>query len=62
MAKAYDFLFKILLIGDQDVGKSAVLVRYADDYFKSDFISTMGELSRKPDPTNPSAKLFQYHA
>ena len=43
MANMYDLLFKILLIGDQDVGKSAVLVRYADDAFKSDFTSTMGE-------------------
>ena len=45
MAKTYDFLFNILLIGDETVGKSAVLVRYADDAFKSDSESTIGELS-----------------
>ena len=59
MAKTYDLLFKIFLIGDH-VGKSAVLDRYAEDYFQSGFISRIGEYSRKPDPTNPSADRFQY--
>ena len=45
MAKMYDFLFNILLIGDEIVGKSAVIVRYAQDAFKSDSKMTIGELS-----------------
>ena len=45
MAKTYDFLFKLLLVGDSGVGKSAVLTRYAKDTFNYTPISTMGELS-----------------
>ena len=45
MAKEYDFLFKLLLIGDADVAKTSILVRYAEDNFNSTFISTIGELS-----------------
>ena len=43
MAKAYDYLFKLLLIGDSGVGKTSVLFRFSDDAFNSTFISTIGE-------------------
>ncbi|XP_062523175.1 ras-related protein Rab-8B-like isoform X2 [Corticium candelabrum] len=42
MAKTYDYLFKLLLIGDSGVGKTKILVRFSDDTFKSTFISTIG--------------------
>lgn len=42
MAKAYDYLFKLLLIGDSGVGKTCVLFRFSDDAFNSTFISTIG--------------------
>jgi GTPase SAR1 family protein len=43
MAKqAYDYLFKILLIGDSGVGKTCILCRFSDDSFNSSFISTIG--------------------
>ncbi|KAN0003771.1 hypothetical protein ACTFIZ_009931 [Dictyostelium cf. discoideum] len=38
----YDFLFKILLIGDSGVGKSSLIVRFADDNFTDSYISTIG--------------------
>ena len=43
MAKTYDFLFKLLLIGDSGVGKTCILVRFSEDAFNSTFISTIGE-------------------
>ena len=29
----YDYLFKLLLIGDSGVGKSCILLRFADDTY-----------------------------
>ena len=40
--KSYDYLFKLLLIGDSSVGKTAILLRFADDSFSPNFISTIG--------------------
>lgn len=43
MAKrTYDLLFKLLLIGDSGVGKTALLFRFSDDAFNTTFISTIG--------------------
>jgi small GTP-binding protein len=38
----YDNLFKILLVGDTNVGKSSLLLRFTDDTFDSDITSTIG--------------------
>lgn len=38
----YDYLFKLLLIGDSGVGKSCMLLRFADDIFTESHISTIG--------------------
>jgi len=40
--KGYDYLFKLLLIGDTSVGKSSLLLRFTEDTFNSTFISTIG--------------------
>jgi len=55
MAKTYDYLFKLLLIGDSGVGKTCVLFRFSEDAFNATFISTIGPLLQKtlkniPDP------------
>ncbi|EDO39137.1 predicted protein [Nematostella vectensis] len=42
MAKSYDHLFKILLIGDSGVGKTCILCRFANDEFNKSHISTIG--------------------
>ncbi len=37
-----DFLFKLLLIGDSGVGKSCLLLRFADDTYTESYITTIG--------------------
>ncbi|PRP76461.1 GTP-binding protein Ypt1 [Planoprotostelium fungivorum] len=38
----YDYLFKLLLIGDSGVGKSCLLLRFADNVYTDSYISTIG--------------------
>jgi GTPase SAR1 family protein len=40
--KDYDHFFKMVLLGDSCVGKSALLVRFADDEFNENYVSTIG--------------------
>ena len=42
MAEKYDYLFKLVMIGDNDVGKTKIIARFTDDAFNSTFISTIG--------------------
>eukprot|EP00124_Ichthyophonus_hoferi_P004207 Ihof_evm7s437 gene=Ihof_evmTU7s437 len=39
---SYDYLIKLLLIGDSGVGKSCLLMRFCDDAFTPSFITTIG--------------------
>jgi len=41
-AAEHDYFFKILLIGDSGVGKSCLLLRFADDSWTDSHISTIG--------------------
>lgn len=38
----YDYVIKLLLIGNSAVGKSSIITRYVEDSFTSSFISTIG--------------------
>ncbi|KAH9890492.1 GTP-binding protein ypt1 [Cubamyces lactineus] len=42
MPDGYDYLFKLLLIGDSGVGKSCLLLRFAEDAFTDSYLSTIG--------------------
>lgn len=53
MAKSYDHLFKLLLIGDSGVGKTCLIIRFAEDNFSSTYISTIGETPAQPPPQLP---------
>ena len=42
LSKNYDDLFKLVIIGDSGVGKSCILLRFADDTFTDNYYSTIG--------------------
>ncbi|KAI0956633.1 GTP-binding protein of the rab [Taiwanofungus camphoratus] len=42
MPDGYDYLLKLLLIGDSGVGKSCLLLRFAEDAFTDSYLSTIG--------------------
>ena len=39
----FDAIFKLLIIGDANVGKTALLTRFCEDRFQSNFMSTVGQ-------------------
>lgn len=45
MAKQYDVLFRLLLLGDSGVGKTCLLCRFTDSEFHPAHISTIGTRS-----------------
>uniref|UniRef100_A0A914ZKC5 Ras family protein n=1 Tax=Parascaris univalens TaxID=6257 RepID=A0A914ZKC5_PARUN len=39
---SYNYLFKIVVVGDHSCGKSCILLRFAENSFRHDHISTLG--------------------
>lgn len=39
---AHDHLFKLLIVGESGVGKTCMLLRFADNSFEENFLSTIG--------------------
>merc|ERR1711874_641300 len=59
MKRDHDHLFKLVLIGDSGAGKSSLLLRFADDTFTENYITTIGvDFRFKTIPVdNKSVKL-----
>jgi Ras-related protein Rab-1A len=37
-----DYIFKVVLIGSQSVGKSSLMTRYIDQVYNDSYLSTIG--------------------
>lgn len=40
--ESFDFLVKVVIIGDSSVGKTNILLRFTDDIFRASHTSTIG--------------------
>ena len=40
--ESYDHIFKVLLLGNSDVGKSSLILRYVDQVWSDTFVPTIG--------------------
>ncbi len=38
----YDYMVKLLIVGDSGVGKTCILLRYCKDKFKESHLTTIG--------------------
>jgi len=40
--ETHDYLFKVVLVGDAGVGKSSLIIRYADNIFLDEEVGSIG--------------------
>lgn len=43
MAETFEALLKVVVIGDTAVGKTCLILRYTQDLFRDNFLSTIGQ-------------------
>jgi len=54
----YDYLFKIIIIGNNGVGKSSILRSFDNEYFMSNYLSTIGvDFMSKVIPLKDSTRI-----
>lgn len=41
--EVYDFIAKVIVVGDSTVGKTCLILRYSQDIFKENFLPTIGQ-------------------
>jgi len=42
MNRQYDYLLKLVIVGNSAVGKSSLLLRFTDDEFNESYLTTIG--------------------
>ncbi|MFX1560082.1 MAG: Rab family GTPase [Promethearchaeota archaeon] len=63
MSSSYDYLFKIVVLGEGAVGKTAIVTRFSHGFFRTDYKTTIGSqfavknVDILRDPTNVTVKL-----
>lgn len=55
--KKYDHLFKVLLLGEAAVGKTCILIRYTDNTFSTEQITTLGVDLKKKNMVIDGSKI-----
>lgn len=55
----FDHLFKILLIGDQGIGKTSLIIRYSEDSFPQGTVPTIGNVDFKVRTLETNGKVVK---
>ncbi|MHA2033828.1 MAG: Rab family GTPase, partial [Candidatus Thorarchaeota archaeon] len=42
MSSSYDYLFKVVVLGEGAVGKTAIVTRFSHGFFRTDYRTTIG--------------------
>lgn len=55
--ESHDFMLKVLVLGDTNVGKTSLLVRFSEDKFNPSHLTTIGIDFKIKDITQDNKKL-----